>query len=220
MAKVQTRGKVAQPDEKVRQRGPRRDAADNRDKVLTAAAAAVLREGTAAPMATIAADAGVGVGTLYRHFPSREALLNALTRRSFELVLDTATRAAETDGPGIEAVRGFLDQTVQHGPDLILPLHGGPTALDEQTLAIQAAVHDQLSALLRAGVQDGTIRADVTARDLVIFGALLAERLPHVTDWDTAARRVVDIYVAGLAPTAQGLRGPGPGTGAGPAAGE
>lgn len=206
MAKAQTKGKVMEPGEKGRQRAPRRDAADNRDKVLAAAAAAVLREGTATPMATIAADAGVGVGTLYRHFPSREALLSALTRRSFELVLDTATRAAETGGPGIEAVRAFLDQTVRHGPDLILPLHGGPTALDEQTLAVRAAVHDQLSALLRTGVQDGTIRPDVTARDLVIFGALLAERLPHVADWDGAARRVIDVYLAGLAPTAAALR--------------
>src|SRR5436305_12423722 len=98
--------------------GRRRDAIDNRDRVLAAAAAAVRREGTAVPMAVIAADAGVGVGTVYRHFPSREALLGALTRRSFQLVLAAAADAADTGQPGIAAVRDFLYRTVEHGPDL------------------------------------------------------------------------------------------------------
>ena len=184
----------------VRHRELRRDAADNRDRVLVAAAAAVRREGTAVPMATIAADAGVGVGTVYRHFPSREALLGALTRRSFQLVLDAAARAAEADQPGIAAVRGFLDETIEHGPDLVLPLHGGPLLMDEDTSAIQAEVHRSLGVLLRRGQRDGTIRRDVRTGDLVIFGALLAQQLPHVPDWNRTARRLADIYVAGLAP--------------------
>jgi AcrR family transcriptional regulator len=109
----------------VRRRGPWRDAADNRDRVLAAAAVAVRREGAGVPMATVAADTGVGVATVYRHFPSREALLSALTQRSFRLVLDAAARAADLDGAGVEAVRRFLDQAVDHGPDLVLPMHGG-----------------------------------------------------------------------------------------------
>ncbi|WP_329562283.1 TetR/AcrR family transcriptional regulator [Kitasatospora sp. NBC_01266] len=184
----------------------RRDAADNRDRVLAAAAAAVRREGTAVPMATVAADAGVGVGTVYRHFPSREALLGALTRRSLRLVLDAAGRAAEGDRSGLEAVRGFLDRTVEHGPDLVLPLHGGPPIVDQETLAIQAEVHHALGSLLQRGRRDGTIRHDVCTADLVVFGALLAQRLPHLTDWRRTARRQVDIYLAGLAPTARPLR--------------
>jgi AcrR family transcriptional regulator len=184
----------------------RRDAADNRDRVLAAAAAAVRREGTAVPMATIAADAGVGVGTVYRHFPSREALLGALTRRSFQLVLDAATRAAETDQSGLMAVRDFLDQTVEHGPDLVLPLHGGPLEMDQDTTVVQAEVHRRLGALLRNGQRDGTIRHGVRTADLVIFGALLAQQLPHVPDWHRAARRLVDVYVAGMAPAAQPFR--------------
>lgn len=191
-----------------RRRELRRDAADNRDRVLAAAAAAVRREGTAVPMATVAADAGVGVGTVYRHFPSREALLAALTHRSFQLVLDAATRAAETDQPGLEAVRAFLDQTVEHGPDLVLPLHGGPLLTDQDTVAVQAAVHRKLGSLLHRGQQDGTIRPDVRPADLVIFGALLAQQLPHVPDWTRTARRLVDIYLAGMAPAPPPLRSP------------
>jgi AcrR family transcriptional regulator len=194
-------------NEGVRRRELRRDAADNRDRVLAAAAAAVRREGTAVPMATVAADAGVGIGTVYRHFPSREALLAALTLRSFQLVLDAATRAATAEGPGIEGVRGFLDETVEHGPDLVLPLHGGPLLMDRETAAVQVEVHRTLGVLLRRGRQDGTIRRDVRTADLVIFGALLAQQLPHVPDWHQAARRLVDLYVAGLVPTGRPLRG-------------
>jgi AcrR family transcriptional regulator len=176
--------------------------------VLAAAAAAVRREGTSVPMATIAADAGVGVGTVYRHFPSREALLGALTRRSFHLVLDAAAGAAETDQSGLAAVRDFLDQTVEHGPDLVLPLHGGPLQMDQDTASVQAEVHRRLGALLRKGQHDGTIRHGVRTADLVIFGALLAQQLPHVPDWNRAARRLVDVYVAGMASTAQPFRRP------------
>jgi AcrR family transcriptional regulator len=195
-----------QSNDGIRRRELRRDAADNRDRVLAAAAAAVRREGAAVPMATVAADAGVGVGTVYRHFPSREALLGALTHRSFQLVLDAATRAAEADGPGIEAVRRFLYETVEHGPDLVLPLHGGPLAADRETDALQAEVRRRIGSLLHRGRRDGTIRRDVRTRDLVLFGALLAQQLPHVPDWNENARRLVDIYIAGMAPVAQHLR--------------
>lgn len=76
------------------QRPLRRDALANQERVLAAAVTAVLREGPQVPMATIAAEAGVGVGTLYRRYPNREALLDALTHRAFELLLEQA-RAAE-----------------------------------------------------------------------------------------------------------------------------
>jgi AcrR family transcriptional regulator len=197
-----------QSNDDVRRRELRRDAADNRDRVLAAAAAAVRREGAAVPMATVAADAGVGVGTVYRHFPSREALLGALTHRSFQLVLDAAIRAAETDKSEIAAVRGFLDQTIEHGPDLVLPLHGGPLLMDQDTAAIQAEVHRRLGSLLRRGQQAGTIRHDVRTADLVIFGALLAQQLPHISEWNRTARRLVDIYLAGMAPGARPFRSP------------
>jgi AcrR family transcriptional regulator len=189
-----------QSNEGSRRRELRRDAADNRDRVLAAAAAAVRREGTAVPMATVAADAGVGVGTVYRHFPSREALLAALTHRSFRLVLDAATRAGGTDQSGIAAVRGFLEQTIEHGPDLVLPLHGGPLLMDQDTVAVQTEVHRRLGWLLRRGQRDGTIRHGVRTADVVIFGALLAQQLPQVPDWNRTARRLVDIYLAGMAP--------------------
>ena len=68
-----------------RARGPRSDAIANRERVLAAAALAVKARGEKVPMAEIAHQAGVGVGTLYRHFPTRESLLAGLTHRSFHL---------------------------------------------------------------------------------------------------------------------------------------
>jgi len=177
----------------------RRDAAANRDRVLAAAAAAIRREGTGVPIATIAADAGVGVGTLYRRYPSREALLAALTRQSFRLVLAAAQSAAECTDSGIDALRGFIEQTIEHGPELVLPMHGGPVPLDEDTVGLRSEVHATIEEVLRRGRQDGTIRADVTAFDIIVFGALLAQPLPHVPDWRSAARRQAKIYFDGIA---------------------
>src|SRR6202451_1493799 len=75
-------------------REPRSDAARNQQALVRAAITAVHREGTRVPMATIAADAGVGIGTLYRHFPTREDLLNHLPHASFEQVLGRTARRA------------------------------------------------------------------------------------------------------------------------------
>jgi AcrR family transcriptional regulator len=176
----------------------RRDAAANRDRVLAAAAAAIRREGTGVPIATIAADAGVGVGTLYRRYPSREALLAALTLRSFRLVLDAAQSAADCTDSGIDALRGFIEQTIEHGPELVLPMHGGPVPLDEDTVSLRSEVHATIEKVLRRGRQDGTIRTDVTPFDIIVFGALLAQPLPRVPDWRSAARRQAKIYFDGL----------------------
>jgi AcrR family transcriptional regulator len=182
----------------------RRDAAANRDRVLAAAAVAVRREGAGVPLATIAADAGVGVGTLYRRYPSRDALLAALTHRSFQLVLEAAHRAADSDDTAIECLRGFIQHTIEHGADLVLPLHGGPVPLDQDTIALRTEVHDNLEQVLHRGRQDGTIRHEVTALDVIVFGALLAQPLLHVPDWKMMASRQAAIYFDGLAATVDG----------------
>ena len=77
----------------------RSDAAANRERILAAATIAVRRDGEKVPMATIAEEAGVGIGTVYRHYPTRPALLAALTLRSFHLVLERARTAAQSDEP-------------------------------------------------------------------------------------------------------------------------
>ncbi len=185
-------------------RGPdpstlRRDARVNQQRILAAAVVAVHREGPRVPMATIAADAGVGVGTLYRHFPTREALLDALTRRSFSLVLDNARAAARGGGSGLSCIGTFLDRTLACRDQLVLPLHGGPDITTDATRAVQAEVHATLREIVDRGRGDGSIRGDATLRDVVVFGAMLARPLTAAPDWDTAAARLARIYLDGLA---------------------
>src|ERR1700693_102363 len=105
-------------------REPRSDAARNHQALVRAATVAVHRECPRAPMPAIAADAGVGIGTLYRHFPTREDLLNYLTDASFEQVLANA-RAAESNGTtAAEALQQFIEAAISQRNQLVLPLHG------------------------------------------------------------------------------------------------
>jgi AcrR family transcriptional regulator len=181
----------------------RSDAVANRERVLAAAAIAVRRDGEKVPMATIAEEAGVGIGTLYRHYPTRPALLAALSLRSYRLVLDHARAAADSTEPAPTALARFFEQTIRARDDLILPLHGGPVTLDEHTVALRTEISDLLEQVLTRGRRDGTIRPDVTATDIIITGAMLAQPLPHAADWDHLARRQASIYVAGLATTGE-----------------
>ncbi len=148
-------------------------------------------------MATIAAEAGVGVGTLYRRYATREALLDALSERSFRMVLTAAQEAAGKGGSGLEAVGWFLDRTVEHRAELVLPLHGGPGELLPSTNAVRAEVHRAIGVLLARGRGDGSVRDDVTTGDVVIFGAMLAQPLTH--GWEVLARRQKALFLRGLA---------------------
>lgn len=159
-------------------------------------------------MSDIATEAAVGVGTLYRHFPTRESLLNALTHRSFEAVLRRAQTAAADASPAIRSLANFFDDTIRHRDELFLPFHGRPVVLDRETEATRKQIREALEAVLARGRADGTVRADVTATDIIITGAMLAQPLPHVPDWDRQARRQAELYVAGLqdGPTPSGPR--------------
>jgi AcrR family transcriptional regulator len=182
-------------------RRPRSDAVANRERILAAATIAVRRDGERVPMAKIADEAGVGIGTLYRHYPTRPDLLTALTVRSFDLVLQHARAAAQSDEPAPAALGQFLEQTIAARNELVLPLHGGPVIDDEIVVALRAEIRDLLEQVLARGRGDRTIRPDVTPIDIVITGAMLAQPLPHAADWDQLARRQAGIFVAGLTAT-------------------
>ena len=177
---------------KPRPREQRSDAARNREALVRAATAAVHREGTHVSMATIAADAGVGIGTLYRHFPSRE------NHRSFEKVLSNV-QAAESNGTtASDALCRFIEAAIAQRNELVLPLHGGPPVTVPETLAVRDQVHRAVQRIIERGRTDGTISQDATPRDIVTFGAMLAQ--PHQSDpeWDATCRRLLATYANGL----------------------
>ncbi len=181
----------------------RRSDAQRSERVLVrAATSAIHREGLHVPLGTIAADAGVGIGTLYRHFPTRTALLAHLTHRSFEQVLANARDAQRLGATPRDALRRFIEAAITQRNELVLPLHGGPTITATDTLAVRAEVHDVIQAILDQGRADGSLRKDLTPRDIVVFGAMLAQ--PHRIDdtrddsWDDTCRRLLNTYLDGL----------------------
>ncbi len=179
-------------------RGPRSDAARNHQVLVRAATAAVHREGPRVPMATIAADAGVGIGTLYRHFPTREDLLGCLTHASFEQVLANAEAAAGNGATATEALRQFIESAIGQRNSLVLPLHGGPPPAWERTRVLRDHVHQIVRQIIDRGRADGTITRHVTPHDVVVFGAMLAQPREADPSWDATCRRLLATYLAGL----------------------
>ena len=183
---------------KRRPREQRSDAARNREALVRAATAAVHREGPHVTMATIAADAGVGIGTLYRHFPAREDLLNFLAHRSFEQVLSNVQGAESGDLTAGDALRHFIEAAIAQRNQLVLPLHGGPPVTAPETLAVRDQVHHAVQRIIDRGRMDGTISQDVTPRDVVVFGAMLAQPRQPDPEWDATCRRLLAIFLNGL----------------------
>jgi AcrR family transcriptional regulator len=179
-------------------REPRSDAARNQQALVRAAIAAVHREGARVPMATIAADAGVGIGTLYRHFPTREDLLNHLTHVSFEQVLVNAEVAASSAATATGALWEFIEAAISQRNELVLPLHGGPPLAWPATSIVREQVHQIIQQIIDHGRADGTIARDVTAHDIIVFGAMLAQPRQSDPDWDGTCLRLLDTYLAGL----------------------
>jgi AcrR family transcriptional regulator len=182
-------------------RRTRKDALQNRDRVLDAATELVRREGEKVPMAKIAERAGVGVGTVYRHFATREDLLGALVHRSFGLAVENAGAAAAHPGPALEGVRLFLLATLRDRERFVLPLHGGPVIFTPATRQRQAGVRTALRTLLERGQAAGELRADLTPEDLIVAASLLSRPLPGTGDWDALARRQIDLMIDGLGPS-------------------
>jgi AcrR family transcriptional regulator len=158
-------------------------------------------------MAKIAERAGVGVGTVYRHFATREELLGALVYRSFGIAADNAQAAAAHPGSALEGVRLFLLATVRDRERFVLPLHGGPPVFTPATRERQADVRTALRSLLERGKAAGELRADLSPEDLIVAASLLSRPLPGTGDWEGLARRQIELVINGLGPTASMANG-------------
>jgi AcrR family transcriptional regulator len=180
-------------------RGRRRDAVRNRELLLDSAQRLFRERGTKVSSLAITEGAGLAAGTLYRHFPTREDLLAALSERSFGVALEHAREAAESARPAPETLLAFLERTIERREELMMmPLHGGPLPLSDTATGSRAEIRVALDRVLARGREEGSIHADATSEDVILIGALLAQSLPHSPDWDAVARRQAAIYVAGL----------------------
>jgi AcrR family transcriptional regulator len=177
----------------------RRDAEANRERLLAAAADVMARDGRHVPLAVIAAHAGVGVGTLYRRYADRDALLQALEHRAYNLLVAILGDIADRDLTGLAAIEEFLTRTLEIASDLILPLHGAPPLVTAEAVAARREIFARLDVLIARGRADGSILAAVNATDIIVFSALITQPLAHGPAWPDLAARQLAVFRNGLA---------------------
>ncbi|MBD1545960.1 TetR/AcrR family transcriptional regulator [Roseibium aggregatum] len=180
-------------------RKPRADSARNRELLLQAAREVFSAGGPGASLEGVARKAGVGIGTLYRHFPTRDALFEAVYRGDIDRLADLAEQLSKEAGP-VEALRLWL----REGVEVVATKKGMMATLALATDGKQdlfAYSHQRLTAaataLLSRAVEAGEIRDDITPEDLL--RALVG--LCHAPDrpgWRTSVARLVDVLVDGL----------------------
>ena len=180
-------------------RKPRADAVRNRERVLEAAKAVFSAGGAEASLEAVARRAGVGIGTLYRHFATREALYEAVYRREVEQLGELAEQLKNEARP-VDGLRRWLSANVEFvatkkgmAAALALAAHGSPElhsyTFDRLTRAV--------GALLDRAVAAGEIRADVGPEDLLraLVGMCYLHDQPG---WQSTVLRLMNVFVDGL----------------------
>jgi AcrR family transcriptional regulator len=176
----------------------RTDAQRNRERILDTAKDAFTRFGADASLDEIARQSGVGAGTLYRHFPSRDALIEAVYRTEVEKLAMAARRFAEVMPP-IEALRAWMLLFVDHiaAKQIIAPalnsVVGGASKLYEGS---RGQVRGAIELLVKRAMKSGDIRRDFDPFDL-LRALIGVSHIDSDPDWKRSARRLVDILIAG-----------------------
>lgn len=183
-------------------RKPRTDAQRNRERILQVAKEAFTRSGANTSLDDIAREAGVGAGTLYRHFPTRDALLEGVYRTEVQK-LAAAERELSGKLPPLEALRAWMLLFVDYiaAKHIIAPalnsIVGGPSKLYE---ASRGQVSGAIEVLVNRAIESGDIRRDLEPFDLLraLIGVSNVATSP---DWQQSARRLVDILLSGSRPS-------------------
>ena len=183
-------------------RKPRADAQRNRERILEVAKEVFTRDGAAASLDDIARKAAIGPGTLYRHFPSRDALIEAVYRTEVEKLAAAEQRFAATMPP-LEALRAWMLLFIDHvaGKMLIVPamdtVAGGSSRL---IMGSRALIRAAFASLAQRAIASGDLRRDTDPDDLIraLVGIFHTAYEPG---WEQTARRLVDILIAGSRPT-------------------
>ncbi|NDW03352.1 TetR/AcrR family transcriptional regulator [Jiella pacifica] len=180
-------------------RRPRADSLRNREKLLGAAAAVFRETGGEGTLEAVARRAGVGIGTLYRHFPTREALFEAVYRREIDQLAELSLRLEGSSDP-VAALRSFLHELVgmvatKKGmiKALAIAMDGSCEIANYSQITLLAAVERLHGPAVRAG----TLRADVSGEDVAqtVVGMCLARRDER---WEAAVVRLSDVFLDGL----------------------
>ena len=177
----------------------RKDAARNREKVLAAAVELFAERGTEGSLEEVAKRAGVGIGTLYRHFPTRDALVEAAYRNEVAQ-LRAAADELLAELPPDEALEAWMRRFVDYGTakrgmrDALQSIAGGGADLFAET---RGQVTEAVAVLLRAGAEAGTLRADVEPEDVLrAMGAIWM--VSEGDEFPEQAMRILRLVLDGL----------------------
>lgn len=203
---VESRGRAgraslerAEGKQAARARKPRADGLRNRDRLLEAAKASFADAGAEVSLDEIARRAGVGIGTLYRHFPSRDAMVEAVYRREVEHLADAANHLTGTLPPG-EALHAWMRLFVDYiaTKRVIAPalkaMVGGASELYASS---GARITEAMARMVEHARTAGDIRADADPADLLRALAGFTH-FNTGADWEASARRLIDILMDGL----------------------
>jgi AcrR family transcriptional regulator len=178
----------------------RADAQRNREKLLTAATEAFAEDGEGAALETVAARAGVGIGTLYRHFPNRDALVVAAYQHEVDSLCAAAGALLEAQ-PADRALRAWAERFSDYvatkrsmGDALHTAVSSSESPVFTET---RERIFGALRLLLDAGAADGTLRPDVSCEDVMrVVNACW--HVPDGPDWRDTVGRMLDLVIDGL----------------------
>ena len=191
---INTKRKPAAPARK-----PRADSARNRQLLIDAAKEAFSQIGLNVSLEEIARRAGVGIGTLYRHFPTREAVVEAVYRREIEHLADAVPQLLETLPAG-EALHRWMHLFVDYivTKRLIAPSLAAAAARSStlHTSSVEL-ITGAISTLVKRAMASGDVRKDIDPSDLLRAMVGVSYGNPDA-DWEASARRLIDILMDGL----------------------
>ncbi len=176
----------------------RADGKRNRERILEVAKEVFARDGAAASLDDIARRSGIGNATLYRHFPTRDALIESVYRNEVEKLVE-AERHFASNLPPLEALRTWMLLFIDHvsAKRLIIPamdtVAGGSTRLVE---GARSHIHEAFTASVVRAISSGDLRVETEPSDFVraLIGVFHTTSIPG---WEPSARRLVDILIAG-----------------------
>lgn len=179
-------------------RAPRADAQRNRERILEVAKLAFTQHGAEATLDDIARQANIGPGTLYRHFPTREALVEAVYRDSVAKLAAAEQRFAG-GMPPLDALRAWMLLFIDHvaGKLLILPAMNTVAGGSERLLeGSRNLIHTAFLRSVKRAIASGDLRPDTDPNDFIraLIGVFHTTMMPG---WEASARRLVDILIAG-----------------------
>jgi AcrR family transcriptional regulator len=189
----------AKPKPAAEMRKPRSDCARNRQLLIDAAKAGFAEVGMNVSMEEIARRASVGIGTLYRHFPTRDAVVEAVYRREVEHLAEAVPQLLQSWAPG-EALHKWMHLFIDYiATKRVIASSLAPLAARSSTLykSCSEVITGAITTLVKRAAESGDVRNDIDPTDLLRAMVGVSYQNPDAA-WEASARRVIDLLMDGL----------------------